>query len=147
LVDKVVEQICIIRAIEIDGSSSMLSLEPKKQQCPTCDGKCVKMLKPTELIKLKSNLKNLELNQELVLYMDKADLRGMVMLVLGLPLFVLLFIVVIGAYLKISEIYLIAIIAISLASMFYLQTKYLQFNRQIKVRKLDKFDILVEKDY
>lgn len=141
----VVEQICIIRAIEKDGSFSTLSLEPKKVACATCDGKCVKMLKPSELIELKTDLNGLQLNDEVMLYMDKSDLRNMVVRVMGLPLLLLLAIVLIGSFYNISELYLISVIATSLVITFILQVRYLEFNKQIKVRKIDNSKINVEK--
>lgn len=141
----VVEQICIIRAIDNSGSKTIISLEPKKVPCATCDGKCVKMLKPSELIELETDLAGLELNQEVMLYMDKTDLRRMVVRVFGAPLLLLLAIVLIGTSYDISEINLIITIAISLVVIFIFQVRYLQFSKQIKVRKLNSRNINIEK--
>lgn len=140
----IIEQICTVRAVEKSGSKFSVALEPKKVACPTCDGKCVKMLKPSELIEVETDL-DLALDEEIVLYMDKADLRNMVVKVMGLPLLILLATVLLGTHFAIPEFALIAIIFALLAVIFIFQVRYLEFNKQIKLRKLDKSKIRVEK--
>lgn len=140
----VVEQICIIRAVEKSGSNFSISLEPKKVACATCDGKCVKMLKPAELIKLET-AENVSVGQEVMLYMDKKELRSMIIMVLGAPLLVLLSIVALGSYFNIAEYILIASIFTALIVMFIWQVRYLKFASRINIRPVDKTKINVEK--
>lgn len=140
----VVEQICIIRAVEKSGSNFSISLEPKKVACATCDGKCVKMLKPAELIKLET-AENVSVGQEVMLYMDKKELRSMIIRVLGAPLLVLLSIVALGSYFNIAEYILIASIFTALIVMFIWQVRYLKFASRINIRQVGKTKINVEK--
>lgn len=135
---KVVEQICIIRAIETNGSNLTLSLEPKKQQCEGCNGRCAKMLKPTELIKIDQKISDYSLNEEVVLYMDKSHLRNLIISILGLPLFALLLIVILGTIFNFNEIQIIVSIFLSLLAIFALQVKYLNFSNQMNIKKYNK---------
>lgn len=141
---KVVEQICTVMAVKNNGSSFIVSLEPKKQQCPTCDGKCVKMMKPSELIELPTDL-NLVEGDEVVLFMDKKDLSSMVIRVMGIPLSILVLTVALGTYLDVSELALIGLVMGLLVISFIWQVRYLQFNNQIRLKKIDNSKITVEK--
>ncbi|HAG53103.1 MAG TPA: hypothetical protein DCL21_04880 [Alphaproteobacteria bacterium] len=131
----VVEQVCIVRAIKNNGSNVVLSLEPKKQKCKGCDGKCAKMLKPVEYIDIAYNKDDLEVDDEIMLYMEKNYLAKLVFQVLGLPLLALLTIVILGTALDFSESLLIASIFISLSVIFFLQVRYLKVEKQLKIRK------------
>tara|TARA_Y100001960_G_scaffold297455_1_gene343878 strand:+ start:303 stop:719 length:417 start_codon:yes stop_codon:yes gene_type:complete len=136
--NNIVEQICIIRAVEDNGSNLTLSLEPKKQKCKGCDGKCAKMLKPEQLIEVPTNLKDLSVGEEVMLYMDKKYLRNLVFGILGIPLFALLVIVVLGSVLNFSELQIILAIFMTLISIFILQVKYFENKQQLRVEKVNK---------
>lgn len=131
----VVEQVCIVRAVKNSGSNFILSLEPKKQKCKGCDGKCAKMLKPVEYIDIAYHKDDLKVNDEVMLYMDKNYLAKLVFQVLGLPLLTLLGIVILGTIFNLSEVFLMASIFISLSVLFFLQVKYLKIEKQLKLKK------------
>lgn len=134
--NKVVEQTCIVRAVKNNGSNFILSLEPKKQACKGCDGKCAKMLKPTELIDIEYNHDDIKVGDLVLLYMDKKYLAKLVCYVLGVPLAILLLIVSLGYAFNIPELMLIMLIFVSLFISFVLQVRFLKLSKQIMVSKL-----------
>ena len=132
----VLEQICTVRAINDNGSSFILSLEPKKEKCKGCNGKCAKMLKPTELIEVEYEYNDLAENDLVLLYMAKKDLTKMVFNVLGYPLILLVLFAFIANVLSLNEYFTIAAIFTGLILMFILQVKFIKLKKQIKVKKI-----------
>jgi hypothetical protein len=134
----IVEQICVIRAVKDNGSNLTLSVEPVKQKCPGCDGKCAKMLKPSELIEVSYDKHDVEVNDRVVLYMDKNHLRNLIIGILGIPLFALLSVVIAGTIFNFAEWQIILAIFLTLISIFICQVKYFENKHQLKVEKCQK---------
>ena len=118
----VVNQDCVVRAVEKDGSRYTLFLEPTKEPCPGCNGKCSKMLKPSDLIEFAYH-KDLPIGQEVVVSVSKTDMSLMVFLALGVPVVEIIAIVTLAYLFNLHELYTTLAIFIALFATFVLQVK------------------------
>lgn len=133
--NNILQQKCTVKKIIKNNSGCTLYLEPKKQPCPGCNGKCSRMLKKSELIEINYNKQDLRLEQEVMVILSKIDLIKMVIFILGLPLVVLVLIVFTGSVLNIKEYLTVLVTFLSLSLTFFIQIKLIKAKNVFKIVK------------
>lgn len=131
------QQNCIVKSIKEKGSKSILLLEPIKVQCPSCNGKCARMLKPSELIEYEYDKQNVEVGNIVCLSLDNMYLIKMVGLVFGVPLAVLLGTLLVVKLLGFSDYQQILTSLLMLVFVFALQARFIKFSKKLKLTKVE----------
>lgn len=133
---KDLQQNCLVKSLEKKGSKSFLLLEPIKVQCPSCNGKCARMLKPSELIEYEYDKNDIKVGDVVSLSLNHNYLIKMVTLVFGLPLTVLLICLFVVRQLSFTDYQQILISVVVLLLVFALQVKYIKFSHKLKLTKI-----------
>ncbi|MCP4356345.1 MAG: SoxR reducing system RseC family protein [Proteobacteria bacterium] len=135
------EQICIVKSVAKKGSKSVLLLEPKKSQCPSCNGKCATMLKPVEFIEFEYIKDDIKAGDTVMLYMNHTYLIKMVLIVFGIPLFVLFTCLISFKLLDLSADFQIIASVIALLATLILQIKFIKFSKRLSIAKVKMINL------